>query len=245
MRFLAPPRSQVDPIVFSRPPLAHWSEFGNLLTADDWPSIEALNELRADHIAGIPKFVTQTPALLADGMHYEQRIAGRDRIATRERNWHDLLNALVWLRFPALKAALNRRQVAEIGVAGPRARTRAQCALTHFDEAGVIVLLRGSRMLELWDRHDWHALFWRERLAWQDGCIDVVVFGHALLEHALRPGQLLVGKALAVALPQIMNVEIKSGRDAAVASVARAVASGMLLVDPQELRPFPLSGIPG
>jgi len=32
-------------------------------------------------------------------------------IATREHNWHDLLNALVWLRFPGLKSVLNRRQV--------------------------------------------------------------------------------------------------------------------------------------
>ena len=45
-------------------------------------------------------FVAQTPALLADGLHYEQRIAERGEIATREGNWHDLLNALIWLRFP-------------------------------------------------------------------------------------------------------------------------------------------------
>ena len=85
------------------------------------------------------RFVAQTPALLADGLHYEQRIAERGAIATRERNWHDLLNALVWMRYPAIKQALNRRQMTEIARMGPKQRSRAQYAMTHFDEAGVIV----------------------------------------------------------------------------------------------------------
>jgi hypothetical protein len=92
----------------------------------------------------------------------------------------------------------------------------------------------------LWDAHDWHGLFWRERTAWEDGRIDAVVFGHALLEHALRPEQLLVGKTLAVVAPQNTNVD-----DAVCATVARAIQCGEVLNDPQELRPLPLSGIPG
>ena len=139
MRFIAPAREAVDPAVFARPPLAQWREFSALLQ-DAWPDVAALNgfvEIAAN--AAIPRFVAQTPALLRDGLHYEQRIAECGQIATREGNWHDLLNALVWLRFPALKAALNARQMAGIARAGPKRRTRAQYALTHFDEAGVIV----------------------------------------------------------------------------------------------------------
>jgi len=66
------------------------------------------------------------------------------------------------------------------------------------------------------------------------------VFGHALLEHALSPQQLLVGKAL-VAMPQSGN----GNNVAAIERVASAVGAGELLNDPQELRPLPLSGIPG
>ena len=224
-----------------RPPLSQWSEFDALLCGPQWPDIGALNGFVHNAAnAPLPQFVAQTPGLLRDGLHYEQRIAQHGQIATRTRNWHDLLNALIWLRFPGLKAALNARQVAEIAQVGSKQRSRAQCALTHFDEGGAIVLLRDTDLLHLWDAHDWHGLFWRERAAWGDGRIQVLVFGHALLEHALKPAQLLVSKTIAVIAPQNANVE-----DAAIDAVAAAIRSGELLNDPQELRPLPLSGIPG
>ena len=155
MRFVAPARREVDPVVFERPPLSLWREFAELLHRSDWPTIAALNEFAGAHPEGAlnrstaPRFVEQTRELLGDGLHYEQRIAERGQIATRVHNWHDLFNALVWLRFPEVKSALNARQFAEIAVAGAKARTRAQCALTHFDEAGVIVVLRDRSLLPL------------------------------------------------------------------------------------------------
>jgi len=184
------------------------------------------------------RFVAQTRELLADGLHYEQRIAERGDIATRENSWHDLFNALAWLRHPALKRALNARQVAEIAHMGPKQRSRAQYALTHFDEAGVVVALRDPVLLALWDVHDWHGLFWREREAWLDGRIQVELFGHALLEHALTPTQLLVGKALVVAGSDASPV-------AAIDVCVRATSAGEVLCDPLELRPLPLAGVPG
>ena len=235
MRFVAPARDAIDTAVFTRPPLSQWAEFGDLLRGP-WPDVAALNS--RVHDADAPHFVAQGPDLLADGLHYEVRIAARRQIATRERNWHDLLNALVWLRFPQLKQALNARQVAEISRIGSKQRTRAQCALTHFDEGGVIVLLRDPALLPLWNAHDWHGLFWRERVAWIDGRIEAIVFGHALLEHALSTAQLLVGKAL-VAVAQSGTVEN------AITRVAESIDAGDLLNDPLELRPLPLSGIPG
>jgi Protein of unknown function (DUF3025) len=238
MRFIAPERDGVDPSVFLRPPLSQWNDFAPLL-GDAWPDAAALNAMAPN---GTPQFVAQTPMLLADGLHYEQRIAERRQIATRERNWHDLLNAMIWMRFPSVKSALNARQVAGIRSAGPKTRTRAQYALTHFDEAGVIVVLRDETLLPLWDAHDWHGLFWRERNAWRDGRIDAIVFGHALLEHALKPGQLLVGKTIAVV---VQSGKVENAASLAVDRVASAIASGDLLNDPQDLRPLPLSGIPG
>lgn len=236
-RYVAPAREAVDPAVFARPPLADWSEYDALLRGPHWPAIDALNALRRD--ASMPRFAAQDHTLLGDGLHYEQRIADRGVIATRERNWHDLFNALAWLRYPAIKQALNRRQVEEVARMGPRERSRSQCAMTHFDEAGVIVRVVDPSLLARWDAHDWYGLFWRERSAWQDGRIDVAVFGHALLEHALAPGKLLVGKALVVAADRAMAWE------SIVAALAERIASGELLRDPLELRPLPLSGIPG
>ncbi len=235
-RYVAPAREAVDPAVFAAPPLAAWAEYAELLRGPDWPTIDALNAHRRETS---PRFAAQDRGLLDDGLHYEQRIAERGVVATRARNWHDLFNALVWLRYPTLKRALNRRQVEEIGRMGPRERSRPQCAMTHFDEAGVIVRMADPALLALWDAHDWHGLFWRERAAWQDGRIDVAVFGHALLEHALTPGKLLVGKALVV----IAHADASWAR--IVAGLAAGVTRGELLMDPLELRPLPLSGIPG
>ncbi|MFC5437743.1 DUF3025 domain-containing protein [Rhodanobacter umsongensis] len=237
MRYHAPLREAVDPAVFGRQPLAAWHDYAGLLQGAEWPSIEALNNRISGDVT--QRFVAQTPDLLADGLHYEQRIAERGEIATRAGNWHDLLNALVWLRHPALKLALNQRQMAEIARVGSKQRSRAQYAMTHFDEGGVIVEVRDPALLALWDAHDWHGLFWRRRQAWLDGSIRLELFGHALLELALNPDKLLVGKALVFA----------SRRAAGTAQMsvlcAEAIASGRLLHDPLELRPLPLSGLPG
>jgi hypothetical protein len=235
MRYIAPPRDRVAPEVFARWPLCGWRDYGAWMQGARWPSIDELNAVRP--VGQRERFVAQTLELLKDGLHYEQRIAERGEIATREANWHDLFNAMAWLRYPMLKRALNARQMADIALMGTQERSRAQYALTHFDEAGVIVTLRDRTLLDLWDAHDWYGLFWRERAAWQDGHATLHLFGHALLEHALTPGKLLVGKALAC-------LAMDDGGDA-VAECAQGIAAGRLLCDPLELRPFPLAGLPG
>lgn len=237
MRYVAPARDAVDPTVFTRAPLNAWSEFAEWMTAPQWPSLAQLNARWPSAVS--ERFAAQTRELLEDGLHYEQRIAHRGLIATREENWHDLFNAMIWLRYPSLKRALNRQQEADVARFGSRERSRPQCALTHFDEAGILVMVRDPRLMTLWNTHDWHGLFWRHRNAWSNGSIGVEVFGHALLEHALSPNKLLVGKALAIQLR-----EDESAADA-IACCADAIAAGRLLRDPQELRPLPLSGIPG
>jgi len=266
-RYVPPSRDAIDPQVFDRMPLAAWRDYAPLLESRDWPGIDALNAARPTDMH--ERFVAQTRELLADKLHYEQRIAEHGNIATREHNWHDLFNALVWLRYPTLKRALNARQVAEIARMGPKQRSRAQCALTHFDEAGVVVTLRGPTLLPLWDTHDWHGLFWRERTAWLDGRIHAAVFGHALLEHALTPGQFLVGKALVMMVPadsagvpasetptpySPASSQRKLGSSAcdsaarcteSIDTCAQAIRNGHALCDPLELRPLPLAGIPG
>lgn len=232
MRYVAPARDAFDRGVLALPPLSHWSAFAPLLDSDTWPDVQGLNDLLPRDAE--VRFAAQDRDLLADGLHYEERIARHGRIATRPDNWHDLFNALVWVRYGALKRALNARQMAEIERMGPRERSRPQCALTHFDEAGIVVSLCDRAMLDAWNAHDWHALFWTHRAAWTNGEARVEIFGHALLEHALTPDKLLVGKALVV-----------MGDGDAVARCAEAIASGAILNDPQELRPLPVSGVPG
>jgi hypothetical protein len=206
--------------------------------------IDALD--RAARACGI-RFAAQTPALLADGLHYETRIATTNVVATRP-GVHDRFNALVWLRHTALKRAMNARQVADIARVGPKQRTRGQCALTHFDEAGAIVWIDGDDLIDAWNAHDWHALFAAHRDAWGKR-IALTVVGHALFEYALEHGELPVAKVLAARVDR-RAIEARSVH-ALVASwpdaeqhVADGIASGRLLSDPQELRPLPLAGVP-
>ncbi|ENB4168076.1 TPA: DUF3025 domain-containing protein [Stenotrophomonas maltophilia] len=230
-RFMPPPRAAVDPRVFAHPLFAGLQDFRDLLDGAAWPSIAALDARLA--LPG-KRLVEQDAALLADGLHYEARIA-QGHIATRAGNWHDLFNALVWASHPQLKRALNAQQCRHIDAMPPGQRNRAQAALTQFDETGVIVRARDEAVLRAWDRHDWPALF--EPSCWQSGDIAIaVVFGHALMEQALLPGRLLVGKCV------VVHGEVD---DASVDAVTAAIAEGRAVTDPLQLRPLPLAGIPG
>lgn len=232
-RFVAPARDVVDRECFTHPLFTGVAAFHDLLAAEAWPTVGELDQRLA--LPG-KQLVVQDEALLADGQHYEQRIA-QGRIPTRAENWHDLFNALMWARYPAIKRALNTRQCASIEANGPGQRDRAQAALTQFDETGVIVRVQDEGLMRAWDWHDWQALFVDAGVAWQDGRVAVAaVIGHALMEQALLPGWLLVGKC----------VVVQGCDDAhAVRQVAEAIARGDLLNDPLELRPLPLMGIPG
>ena len=230
-RFVPPPRAAVDPQVFAHPVFAGLRDVHDLLASPEWPSIAALETrltLPGKHL------VEQDAALLADGLHYEARIA-QGRIATRADNWHDLFNALVWARYPQLKQVLNVQQCRHIASMPPGQRNRAQAALTQFDETGVIVRVRDEDVLAAWDVHDWPALF--EPARWQSGDIAIAaIFGHALMEQALLPGRLLVGKCV------VVHGEVD---DACVDAVTAAIAEGRAVADPLQLRPLPLAGIPG
>lgn len=230
-RFVPPPRATVAASVFDHPVFAGVAGFRDLLAAPGWPSVSALDARLA--VPGL-RLVEQDAALLADGLHYETRIA-QGRLATRADNWHDLFNALVWARLRPLKRALNGQQCRHIAAMAPGQRNRAQAALTQFDETGVVVRVRDSALLSAWDTHDWPRLFSPE--AWQQGHIAVsAVFGHALMEQALLPGRRLVGKC----------VVVRGDEDAAcIETVAQAIAQGRVLGDPLQLRPLPLAGIPG
>ncbi|HHA2384193.1 DUF3025 domain-containing protein [Stenotrophomonas maltophilia] len=230
-RFVPPPRAAVDPQVFAHPVFAGLRDVHDLLASPEWPSIAALETrltLPGKHL------VEQDAALLADGLHYEARIA-QGRIAARADNWHDLFNALVWARYPQLKQVLNVQQCRHIASMPPGQRNRAQAALTQFDETGVIVRVRDEDVLAAWDVHDWPALF--EPARWQSGDIAIAaIFGHALMEQALLPGRLLVGKCV------VVHGEVD---DACVDAVTAAIAEGRAVTDPLQLRPLPLAGIPG
>lgn len=143
------------------------------------PVADALN-VAASGGAGGPRFVPQSE--LPTGEAYEAFIARTGGVPTRDHP-HDLFNGLVWLRFPALKAHLNRLQAAEIsrlGV-GPH-RGPVRDALTLFDE-NAAWLQAPAALVDALAARAWRRAFVDLRGLWAGA--RLTLFGHALMEKLL------------------------------------------------------------
>lgn len=238
--FVSPARENVKKSIFKHPVFRDVIESLSWAESEQWPPVESLNSREEKLIHAYTGmdlvFEKQTAELVLDGMHYEQRIYQCGQIATRENNWHDLFNAMMWLKYPRIKSALNARQWRDVGLHGLKTRTPGQCAMTLFDEAGALVAMPAD-MLECWKRHDWHGLFIEHADAWRSGRARVAVFGHALLDHALVTETLLVAKCIVLD----EQTDFSSGFD----TLADDIHSGKCLLANSELRTLPLCGIPG
>lgn len=183
--------------------------------------------------AGLPlRFVAPQGRLSARA--YEADALASGCVATRPDNLHDLLNALVWLRFPRFKAALNVRHAAAMREeAGPE-RGRQRDALTVLDESGVWVLSAEAGLADALSRRQWERLFWDRRDA-VERVMRFIVVGHALLEKVLAPYPAMTGKCLLLS-PGTLDA------DAAESAAVDALST---LESPRQLPPLPILGIPG
>lgn len=229
-------------------PLRPW--LGRLFAADAWPDADALNALAASasRVAltggGLPvRFCIPDPA---DATHYERRIFEGGRVDTRPGNLHDLFNALAWLAFPRLKAALNARHVAQLPLDGNQ-RGPLRDLLTLIDEGGVLVactpeslgafeaLIRGFH---------WQALFW-ERRAKVLGDMRFVLAGHSAYEKALTPYPGITCKAVFIETPRSLVhgpvEELASWLDEHAAAFVMALPQ---TATPRQLAPLPVFGYP-
>lgn len=161
--------------------------------ASDWPAVSAYAALGAEVRAGV-RFVEQKPPKAPKPVRrvedlYDACIV-RGEVPTRERSWHDYLNALVWVAFPSTKRALHARQHAVVsrwlvdhgaiddaGVVAklPNARTREHDALALLDEGGVAIV-----------RHA--------------GGVRYVPFGHALFEGLVMGTPSMVARGVDLVL---------------------------------------------
>lgn len=171
-------------------------------------------------------------------VNYERHIYETGQVATRENNWHDLFNALVWCRLPLLKSTMNSLHFQHLDQAREGRRGRLRDALTLFDESGVIVFGSNIQALKALARHDWNGAFSAHRESW-GATLQVLVCGHAILEKFLEPYKSITAHALLVHSP----ASLTAGQldDSLGASIARAG----WLDSPASLSPLPLMGIPG
>jgi hypothetical protein len=186
---------------------------------------------------GLP--IRFAPADDAGAAAYEAHIDATGRVPTRAAtadSAHDLLNALVWLHFPRLKAALNALQAGEIARAGVRpVRGTARDAATLIDENGLLLASDDPAVFEALAARDWQRLFIDLRERWQRH-VQPQIVGHALLDKLARPYKAITAHAIAL-----------SGRfdtpGALDAAAARWVEQPNLAA--RLLLPLPVLGIPG
>ena len=174
------------------------------------------------------------PAGRLSARDYETHILTTGEVPTRADTWHDVLNALVWLRFPRFKSALNVAHGQALATETGATRGRRRDAMTVLDESGVWVTSREAELPALLVGRAWRALFHERRQA-VGATMDFIVVGHALLEKALAPYPSMTGKCLLLDAAPF---------DAEVAEAA-AVTALEAIDTPRTLAPLPIQGIPG
>ncbi|HEY3664844.1 MAG TPA: DUF3025 domain-containing protein, partial [Polyangiaceae bacterium] len=206
----------------------------------------APSELRA-LARGIPSscqpwfdFTAQDEEELAAAGGFDALLAHSARIPTRPELHHDLLGALIWLHFPALKTAIHRMQLA--GGSQRRIRTPSQNAATHFDESGVLVVSSDASLFEALAKLRWFEVFWQQR-EWLARSARFLAFGHGLLDSLRAAHPRLMGKALFVLVEPVV-LEQGSSQLRVLLDRALALRVPELLREPACLQPLPVLGIP-
>ncbi len=239
----------------------------SLQAHDAPPDIHHLNRLASQYdLKNARGQRLQFVAPHGSGLAYEERIWWLGEIETRPGNWHDAFNALVWLTFPRIKAAINHGHheslAAQRHVTSPTltatltatstSRPKGQRgalrdALTQFDECGVIV---ASSELHLWKElcaHRWKEVFWEQRHQVQQH-LRVFVFGHATYELLRHPHLGLCGKAVFLHVDEAwLSQTIASQCQDIDQRLAQRFHPDALngYRTPKDFHPIPLLGIPG
>jgi len=178
-------------------------------------------------------FIEQNEIMPYLDFGYEQRIFQHGFIATRNNNWHDFFNAMVWRSFAKTKSAINAIHYQESQNQQSTIRSRKRDLLTLFDESGVIVIANNV-ILEAIKNHDWQRVFVENKAAWLNGEIQIITFGHALYEKYLNPYIGLTAHALFLdkSYDDLDNI------------LGNGILNGQILNYKSELSPLPLLGIP-
>lgn len=231
------------------------------LDRSDFPTLQDCNALLAAHPTpitvqrGLPLcFVEQECGKLPFEAQYEPRCYLKGEVPTRAHNWHDLLNALVWLTFPSTKATINARHYHALTDAMPNKsmtavsrseRGAVRDVNTLFDESGVIVVSADVELAALLRDFKWQELFWQRREQVQAG-MGFYLFGHGLYEKALHPYIGMTGQGLILAVEQAFFAWPLPQQLAHVDGLlADFLAEPQHCLSTRELSPVPLLGVPG
>lgn len=197
-------------------------------------------------------FVPQDSGKLPFEAQYEPSCFLRGEVPTRDGNWHDLFNALVWLTFPKTKAAMNARHYRVLtarGAENPRRagseRGAVRDVTTLLDESGVIVVCSDPALIRMLKAFEWKNLFWDHRRQVIEH-MKFFIVGHGLYEKALRPYVGMTGQGMVLEVAEVFHTWSADVQLAHVDTLAaNQFADNGKYQHSSELSPVPLLGIPG
>jgi hypothetical protein len=212
-----------------------------LLLLDHFPRAHELRPLaRGIEAAMAPwfDFAEQDQTQLSAAGGFDRWLSQTSLVPTRAGSFHDLLGALIWLHFPALKTAIHRAQLAGDGAA----RGPVENAATHLDESGVLVLSSEPAIFEALSALKWCEVFWERREELRQ-TTRFLAFGHGLLDALRDPHPRLMGQALFVKVPadrfELTSSDFRVFLDGALAERLHG-----FLTEPARLNPLPVLGVP-
>jgi hypothetical protein len=223
---------------------------------DQFPSLQTCNDLLAEYQPsitvqqGLPlSFVPQVLGKQGFESQYEPRCYLKGEVQMRENNWHDLLNALVWLTFPKSKAAINARHYHALTNAIENQTSSQRGAVrdtnTLLDESGVIVVCADAKLATLLQNFQWQELFWQRREQVK-ASMGFYIFGHGLYEKALQPYVGMTGQGVLLNVEQAFFTWTLPQQ---LAHLDTLLADRLELPEygksTRELSPVPLLGVPG
>ncbi|MEQ1527464.1 MAG: DUF3025 domain-containing protein [Gallionella sp.] len=226
------------------------------LAEEHFPTLQMCNALLVECQLGITvqqglplSFVPQALGKQGFESQYEPRCYLKGEVQMRENNWHDLLNALVWLTFPKSKASINARHYHVLtnttAEAAGSQRGAVRDTATLLDESGVIVACADAELATLLRNFQWKELFWQRReqvLA----SMGFYLFGHGLYEKALQPYIGMTGQGVVLEVEQsFFTWALPQQLTHLDGLLAARMANPAYCLSTKELAPVPLLGIPG
>lgn len=215
-----------------------------ILQQHQWPSYVQYNQWAQLYSTGI-EFATEID-IVKFAQQYEPRIFLQHLVTTRNNNWHDFFNAMVWCSFPNTKKTINQLQyacIANRSISGRVQRFGLENNLTQFDECGMVVISDRLSLLQLIQQHNWIELFVKNHSILQSH-MRFIPIGHAILEKGLTPYLGMTAKALLLQVPPYDFSKAQMTQQQGLDNIL----SQLILERPEclnGLQPIPVLGIPG
>jgi hypothetical protein len=228
------------------PALVHpaFAPYRQWLVAGTVPELAELNSWARDAQIALPSgkpivFGNEAPG---GALAYEAAVARHGIVHVRPGGWHDVMNALVWLKFPKTKAALNARHVRDSASATNNQRSRARDAATLLDESGLVLVCGAPELAQLLRERKWRALF-ADRHDAVLRAMRPYAIGHGMLVKLLAPFRAITARTLILPIDVATLPAGAAGHAHIDEAAARAIDDADLR--PSTLPPLPVAALPG